>query len=129
MFEFPEEILKTEPEYIDELELINGTTVSLNCNLSLAQMKRYTAQGYISNDTLKMMLNGKLGEAIDTKSIDNAPFVAYQAAGGQMTKDEFDEQVYYEFDTFMQIYTQLITSKRTQQNNHFRDKLKSATKK
>lgn len=129
MFEFPEEALKTEHVYIDELELINGTTVPLNCNLSLAQMKRYTAQGLISNDTLKMMLNGKLGEAIDTKSIDNAPFVAYQAAGGQMTKDEFDEQVYYEFDTFMQIYTQLITSKRTQQNNHFRDKLKNATKK
>ena len=129
MFEFPEETLNTEPEYIEELELINGTTVPLNCNLSLAQMKRYTAQGLISNDTLKMMLNGKLSEAIDTKSIDNAPFVAYQAAGGQMTKDEFDEQVYYEFDTFMQIYTQLITSKRTQQNNHFRDKLKSATKK
>ena len=129
MFEFPEETLNTEPEYIEELELINGTTVPLNCNLSLAQMKRYTAQGLISNDTLKMMLNGKLGEAIDTKSINNAPFIAYQAAGGQMTKDEFDEQVYYEFDTFMQIYTQLITSKRTQQNNHFRDKLKSATKK
>ena len=129
MFEFPEETLNTEPEYIEELELINGTTVPLNCNLSLARMKRYTAQGLISNDTLKMMLNGKLGEAIDTKSINNAPFIAYQAAGGQMTKDEFDEQVYYEFDTFMQIYTQLITSKRTQQNNHFRDKLKNATKK
>lgn len=126
---FPEEILKREPEYIDEIELNNGVVVQINTNLSIAQMKRFRTEGLISNETMNNMLNGKIDNLADDKSIMNAPYIAYKAAGGELTKEEFEELLPYEIDTFMMIYAQLITSKRAQQKNHFRQKLASVTKK
>ena len=126
---FPEELLRSEPEYIEEIELNNGVTVKINTNLSIGQMKRFRSEGLISNETMNNMLNGKMDDLATDKSIMNAPFVAYKAAGGELTQEEFEELLPYEIDTFMMIYAQIITSKRSQQQSHFRQKLISATKK
>lgn len=126
---FPEELINSEPEYITELVLTNGIVVPINTNLSLAQMKRYRLEGLISNDTMNNMLNGKVDNFAEDKSITNAPFIAYKAAGGEFGKDEFEELLPYEINTSMMIYAQLITSKRSQQKNNFRQKLLSVTKK
>lgn len=126
---FPEELIKTETEYIEEIVLNNGLVVKINTNLSIGQMKRFRAEGLISNETMNNMLNGKMDDIASDKSILNAPYIAYKAAGGELTMEEFEELLPYEIDTFMMIYAQLITSKRANQQNHFRQKLASATKK
>ena len=126
-FKFPEELESMEE--ITELELTNGVSVPINTNLSLGQMKRYKSQGLLDDKTLNNMLQGKMDNIGNDKSIQNAPFIAYVSAGGQMTQDEFEDLLPYEVDTSMMIYTQLIMSKRAQNKNHFRQKLQQATKK
>ncbi|WP_124058474.1 hypothetical protein [Vaginisenegalia massiliensis] len=111
---------------IEEITLTNGVVVPIKTDLSLGAMKRLKAQGLFSDKAIKAVLSGNLEGLMEDKSVDNAPFIAYQLAGGEMNQEEFEELMPNAIDLNIAIYVQLVTSKQKNENNKnaFRDALR-----
>lgn len=52
--------------------------------------------------------DGGLTPGTHEKDLENAPFVAYRAAGGTMSKDEFAKAIVFDLEIAGRIYQQIV---------------------
>ncbi|HFI0297010.1 TPA: hypothetical protein ACGO39_000047 [Streptococcus suis] len=96
-------------EKITELKLLNGESVKIQTPISLYDWKKAKKDGLLTQNAFSAaMKNGGGKPNINDKDLENAPFVAYRAAGGSMSKDEFEKAVVFDLETAGHIYQQIV---------------------
>lgn len=98
-----------ENKLITEMTLLNGETVPIASAISLFDWKRAKKDGlFTQNAFAQAMRNGGEGLTINDKDIENAPFVAYRAAGGSLSQPEFNKLLPFDLELAGRIYSQIV---------------------
>ncbi|HEM3964225.1 TPA: hypothetical protein U1V47_002009 [Streptococcus suis] len=96
-------------EKITELKLLNGESVKIQTTISLYDWKKAKKDGLLTQNAFaSAMKNGGGNPNINDKDLENAPFVAYRAAGGSMSKYEFEKAVVFDLQIAGRIYQQIV---------------------
>lgn len=96
-------------EKITELKLLNGESVKIQTPISLYDWQRAKKDNLFSQNAFSSaMKNGKQNVNINEKDLENAPFVAYRAAGGTMSKDEFAKAIVFDLEIAGRVYKQIV---------------------
>lgn len=94
---------------ITKLNLLNGESVAIKTPISLYDWKRAKKDGLLTQNAFAAaMKNGGGSPNINDKDLENAPFVAYRAAGGSMSQNEFEKAVVFDLHTAGKIYQQIV---------------------
>lgn len=96
-------------EKITHLTLINGEQVPIQTPISLFDWKRAKKDKLLTDNAFAMaMRNGGGNPNLNDKDLENAPFVAYRAAGGNLSQQEFEKSWAFDISVAGQIYGQIV---------------------
>lgn len=96
-------------ENITELKFTNGETVPIRTPITMYDWKKAKKDGlFTQNVFASAMKNGGGNPNINDKDLENAPFVAYRAAGGHLSHAEFEKNVVFDLEIAGQIYRQIV---------------------
>ncbi|MGT2911380.1 hypothetical protein ACVR1I_06650 [Streptococcus cameli] len=96
-------------ENITEIKFANGETVPIRTPITMYDWKKAKKDGLLTQNAFaSAMKNGGANPNINDKDLENAPFVAYRAAGGQLSQAEFEKNVVFDLEIASQIYSQIV---------------------
>lgn len=119
-----------EINQVTEIELNDGSKVSVKTALTIATIKKYMHDGVLPKDFFNKLTSGSVDTSdIDVEMLINVAFVCYKQAGGKMDKEAFEESLVFDMEDFVMIFMNVILGGQRNPNSQFKKELKRNTKK
>lgn len=94
---------------VTEITFLDGSAAPIQTPISLYEWKRAKKDGLLTQNAFsRMMKNGASKVEINERDLENAPFVAYRAAGGKLSREDFEKNVAFDMEVAAKIYAQLV---------------------
>ena len=114
---------------ITEIELLDGSIVSITTLVSINDIKRAQQEKLLAKGFLNNMLKRQGMSNVNADDYLNATFVCYRAAGGKLDVQEFQALCPFNLELLGTIYAQMLTGGKPVEKTKFQASLEAATKK